>query len=62
MTTKEVTLNIIQAERDVKAVEAALRYAKDMKAKAKRIKELELALEQAKQLYHQLATVPESKA
>jgi hypothetical protein len=62
MTTREVTPDIIQAERDVKAAQAALKIAKDTKAKAKRIQELELAVEQAKQRYHQLVTPPKTKA
>jgi hypothetical protein len=61
-TTKEVTPDIIQAERDVKVAQAALKVAKDMKAKAKRVQELELAVEQAKQRYHQLVTQLETKS
>jgi hypothetical protein len=59
-STKEVTPDIIQAEKDVNAAQAALKVAKDTKAKAKRIQELELAVEQAKQRYHQLVTPPKA--
>lgn len=61
-TTKEITPDIIQAERDVKVAQAALKVAKDMKAKAKRIQELELAVEQVKQRYHQLVTPPKASS
>lgn len=53
-STKEVSPDIIQAERDVKAAEAGLRIAKNAKASEKRLQELTLAFEQAKQRYHQL--------
>jgi hypothetical protein len=61
LPTKEVTPDIIQAERDVKTAQAALKTGTDAKAKVKRIRELELAVEQAKQRYSQLVTVPEQK-
>jgi len=61
LPTTEVTLDIIQAEKDIKIAQAALKIAKDTKAKVKRIQELLLAVEQAKQKYHQLVTPPKTK-
>ena len=61
LPTKEVTPDIIQAERDIKIAEAALKAAINAKAKPKRLRELELAVEQAKQRYHQLKAPPEAK-
>lgn len=60
LSTQEVTPDIMQAEKDVKIAQAALKVAKDMKAKAKRIQELELVVEQVKQRYHQLVTSPKT--
>ena len=54
----EISLDVIQADKDVKAAQAALRAAIVAKSKAKRVWELELAVEEAKQRYHQLTIPP----
>ena len=62
LPTKAISPEIIQAERDLKAAQSALKIAKDTRAKAKRLRELELIVEQAKQRYHALIAPPETKS
>jgi len=59
---KETPEVLIQAERDVKATQAALDSAKALKVKPKRMAELERAVEDAKIAYHQLLSSPETKS
>lgn len=54
LSYKEVPEELIQAERDVNAAIAALSLAKIVGAKAKRLRELEEAVDEAKLRYHQL--------
>jgi len=54
LPSKKITQEMIQAEWDYKAAQAALKTAKSKKASPNRVQELELAVEQAKQRYHQL--------
>lgn len=54
LSSKPVSLELIQAERDVKAAEAALADGRARKVKPKRLLELEGVAETAKIAYHQL--------
>lgn len=62
LPTRPIPLELIQAERDLKAAQAALKVAKDKKLSAKRIKELEALVEDAKMAYHQLMPQGESES